>query len=149
MRCVQNVRTFNRLYIQTIVKIICDIHGEFSQTPSGHNSGKGCAVCKESKGERAIREFLTDNNVEYIPQHKFKNCRNIRPLPFDFYLPEHNICVEYNGRQHYESVDIFGGDTTFKLQKRKDDIKKNYCHDNDITLIIINDIEDVNSLLPL
>ena len=134
---------------KTKVKIICDVHGEFEQTPIGHKSGKGCAVCNESKGERAIREFLTANNIEYIPQHKFKDCRNIRPLPFDFYLSEHNICVEYNGIQHYEPVEIFGGETTFKLQKKKDEIKKTFCRDNNIKLIIINDVEDVNSQLSL
>lgn len=34
---------------------------------------------------------------DFIIQHKFKNCRDIRPLPFDFYLPKLNTCIEYDG----------------------------------------------------
>jgi hypothetical protein len=67
------------------VKIICTIHGEFEQTPDKHLSG--CPICKESKGEKEIREYLIKNNVKFTRQHTFNDCKYKRKLPFDFYLP--------------------------------------------------------------
>jgi len=60
-------------------------------------NGKGCPTWNESKGERKIKIFLKDNNIKFISQKRFNNCRNKYTLPFDFYLPEYNICIEYNG----------------------------------------------------
>lgn len=56
---------------------------------------------------------------------------------FDFYLPNKNICIEYNGIQHYESVIRFGGEKIFRIQQIKDKIKSDFCNTNDIKLEII------------
>ena len=45
------------------------------------------------------------NNINYIREKRFKDCKNIKPLPFDFYLPEKNICIEYDGEHHFKSID--------------------------------------------
>jgi len=58
---------------------------------------------------KRIRNILKDNNIEYISQKKFDNCKYFRPLPFDFYLPNYNICIEFNGIQHHEPISFFGG----------------------------------------
>src|ERR1035437_4477643 len=88
------------------VKIICPKHGIFEQRADGHivSNGRGCPICKESKGEKQIRLFLKENNIYYVQQHKFPNCKAIRPLVFDFYLPEFNICIEYDGQQHFKPI---------------------------------------------
>jgi hypothetical protein len=104
------------------VEIICPKHGEFIQKVNGHLNGQGCPICKESKGERRIRLFLKNNNINFIRQHKFNDCRNIRPLPFDFYLTEFNLCIEYDGEQHYRNT-LY----THTNQKLHDDIKNSYC----------------------
>jgi len=119
------------------IKIICPAHGIFTQRAGHHIRGRGCPICRESKGEREIRLWLIKNNICFTKQHKFKDCRDIRPLPFDFYLPTYNICIEYNGRQHYENVSIFGGEKEFKKIQKRDNIKKEYCINNNIPLIII------------
>ena len=81
----------------TKIKIICPSHGEFSQTPHNHLIQKnGCPICKESKGERKISTLLKKYNIEYEREYIFDNCKNINKLPFDFYLPDHNICKEYD-----------------------------------------------------
>ena len=121
---------------------MCPLHGIFNQVASNHLTGQGCPICKESKGEKEIREFLTTNNVKFNHQHKFKDCKNILPLPFDFYLPEHNTCIEFNGRQHYEPIDYFGGVNGFKSTQFRDKIKYDYCKNNKITLFIIKDSFD-------
>lgn len=58
-------------------------------------------------------------------------------LTFDFYLPEHNICIEYDGEQHFKPIKIFGGNLYFKQIKYHDKIKTQYCKTNNIELIRI------------
>jgi hypothetical protein len=129
------------------IKIICTKHGVFEQKPTYHLDGTGCPICKESKGEREIRNFLTENNIEFIPQYKFGDCKNIKLLPFDFYLPDYNTCIEFNGRQHYEPLEHFGGIINFKKQQINDKIKNDYCKSNNISLITIRYDEKVKDKL--
>lgn len=121
----------------TKISIICPIHGVFEQTPAAHKQKQGCPLCNISKGEDSIKLFLEKNNIIFERQKRFKECRNIRPLPFDFYLPEHNICIEYNGKQHYKPINYWGGEDGFNLRQIRDKIKMEYCHKNNITLITI------------
>lgn len=129
----------NIVYVndKTKIMITCPIHGDFKQKPSNHLMGQGCPICKESKGEREIRTYLENQKIKYIPQHKFPDCKHIKPLPFDFYLPDYNTCVEYHGEQHYKPIKYFGGINRFIKQQKLDSIKENYCNDNGIKLIII------------
>ena len=130
------------------VKIICTIpwHGIFEQTPTNHLDGQGCPICQESKGERKVKNILIDYNIEYETQRKFDECRATKKLPFDFYLPDYNICVEYDGLQHFEPVKRFGGDEKYIKQKELDIIKTNFCLNNKIPLIrikyTVKDIEE-------
>jgi hypothetical protein len=141
------------LYINKDEKVIitCPIHGEFKQTPNNHLKNKGCFVCKESKGEREIRKYLIDNKIKFIHQYRFLDCKFKKPLPFDFYLLKRNICIEFNGRQHYEAIDFFGGEIHLRETQKRDKVKKEYCKNNNIKLIIIkfdeNVIEKLNELL--
>lgn len=104
-----------------------------------------CPYCRESKykGENKIREILELNNISYIEQYRFSDCRNKKPLSFDFYLDDLNICIEYDGEQHYKPID-FGGSYSddslnkrFATQKENDKIKTQYCNINSIKLIRI------------
>lgn len=131
----------------TKIKIICEKHGEWTQTPNNHKNGNGCPVCLESKGERGIRVFLKKNKINFVSQYKFKNCKNLLPLPFDFYLPDYNVCIEYNGMQHYKPIEYFGGESGFKKRVVNDKIKKEYCHDNNILLITIKYNEKIEKKL--
>ena len=124
------------------VNIICPIHGEFKQNWVRHTrANQGCPMCSKSKGEEIIRRFLLNNNIEFIPQHMFEGCKNKRKLPFDFYLPDYNTCIEYDGIQHVKAVKCFGGEEEFKNTKYKDNIKTQYCLNNNINLIRISYIE--------
>jgi len=129
----------------TKVKIICKKHGIFLQVPSSHLRRIGCPKCQESSGERKIRIWLENTNINYVQEKRFKNCRYKNPLPFDFYLPEYSICIEYDGEQHYKFAKNFGkkiltqDDAIWNLycRKRNDRIKTKYCLLNDITLLRI------------
>ena len=129
------------------LKILCPVHGVFEQSPNHHLNGGGCPICRESICEREIRKYLTENKINFLPQHRFKDCRDKKPLPFDFYLPEHNICVEFNGEQHYKPINYFGGIKKFKEQEKRDNIKFNYCIDKQIKLIIIKYDEKITEKL--
>jgi len=123
---------------QTKVIIICSIHGDFEQVSSSHLSGTGCPHCMESKGERKISKFLDQKNIEYVRQKKFDDCIGLRyKLPFDFYLPKYRVAIEFDGKQHYEPMEYFGGLESYNRLKVNDKIKNDYCEDNFIELIRI------------
>lgn len=109
----------------------------------------GCPFCKMSRGERDIKKYLELNNIEHRIEYRFKECRYIRPLPFDFYLPKHNICIEYDGVQHFKSIDFFGGDVSLIRNKKVDQIKSEFCSKNKILLLRIKyeDRSKINLIL--
>lgn len=113
--------------------------------------GYGCPRCHESKGERKIRLWLEKHNIDYNFQYPFENCRDNKPLPFDFYLPDYNSCIEYDGKQHFESIEYFGGQESFEITVKHDNIKNEYCKDNGILLLRIpyfkNVEEELNNFL--
>lgn len=126
------------------VKIICPKHGSFYQIPRLHMHKSGCPKCRESKGETFIREFLENNNILYERQYMFSLCKHIKKLPFDFYLPDFNCCIEFNGKQHY--VPVYG-EKDFEERIRNDKIKQEYCKNNNIKLIIIKYISEITKKL--
>lgn len=97
-----------------------------------------------SKGERAVAAELERLGVKYIEQHVFDDCRGKRRrLPFDFYLPELGIAIEYQGSQHRKAV---FSKKAFKNQIINDQIKKEYCRDSGIRLVEINSLKEVKLL---
>ena len=101
-------------------------------------NGVRCTCKVESKGEKAIKEWLTDNNIKFREQYRFKDCKGIeKRLPFDFAIFKDNklFClVEFDGLQHYSPK--FGKES-FEATKRNDKIKNDYCKQNNIHLIRI------------
>lgn len=120
---------------------------EWFAKPNNILSGKGCPKCSESKGEREIRQLLDSNEIVYESQMIFDGCFDIKPLPFDFYLPEYNLCIEYDGEQHYRPIEYFGGQKAFELRKKHDQIKNEYCKNNNIRLVRIPYFADVEEEL--
>lgn len=91
-----------------------------------------------SRGEAIISKWLSDNNVNFISEYEFDNCRNKYKLPFDFYLPNTNICIEFDGSLHY--IPWNKGERSihkFEMTQRNDKIKDEYCYNNNIRLIRI------------
>jgi very-short-patch-repair endonuclease len=135
------------------VKIICSKHGMFEQTPNNHLKGQGCPRCLSSLGENKIIKWLNDNDLSFNHQQKFYGCKNKRSLSFDFYLPEHNICIEFDGEQHYKphkrSKDKVKNEKSFEMTKLNDLIKNEYCITNGIELIRIryNQMKDIETIL--
>ncbi|MDR0676115.1 MAG: DUF723 domain-containing protein [Elusimicrobiota bacterium] len=134
------------------VKIICPIHGMFEQKAMQHtNSLNGCPLCRESHGEKEINQILIEKNINFLRQKKFKECKNQQELPFDFYLPEHNICIEYQGEQHYKPMRYSRrkeiNEYNFYKIQITDKIKKDFCIKNNIRLIEITYKENIKGKL--
>lgn len=129
----------NTIYVKSNLDVIiaCPKHGDFKQAPGKHLNGQGCPICKSSKGEKEIIKFLNINNIDFVAEKSFKGCDYKRRLKFDFYLPKYNLCVEYDGIQHFEPKKNFGKEDGFKKTQIRDKIKNQYCLDNNIGLIRI------------
>lgn len=129
---------------------------KYSVNPEYFLQGNRCPNCKQSKGEKQISVLLDKKKIKYIPQYKIKECKNIRPLPFDFAIFDNNNkllgLIEYDGVGHFKPFKFTKDkDKMLKLlkdTKRRDKIKNDYCKDNDIHLLRIpywefNNIEQV------
>ena len=119
------------------IKIMCPLHGIFKQKAYMHLKGNGCPQCKESKGEKIIRKYLESNNINFIYQKTFNNCKNKKLLPFDFYVPYKNLLIEYDGIQHFKVINYFGGRKGFQNLKKNDEIKNKFAKENNIKLLRI------------
>ena len=119
-------------------------HGYFKQVPREHKRGSGCTKCNYSRGERAIFNWLKQKKIEFVPQYTFPNLRHKNLLRCDFYLPDYNLVIEYNGLQHYKAIEHFGGEKSFKKTKMRDVIKETFCKESNIGFRIIRYDEDVN-----
>lgn len=130
----------------TPVSIICPIHGEFKQSPEKHLRGHGCQLCKRSKGEVLVANILNDLKIPYQEQYTI-NVDN-KTLIVDFFAK--GKYIEYNGKQHYESINFFGGEEKFIIQQNRDILLREYCKNNNIELLEISyklNVEDVKNLI--
>ena len=110
-------------------------HEWYSNANSMTTNGKQCPKCMNYyNGERKISIFLDSLGIEYEEQFRFKKCRDKRPLPFDFYLYNYNVCIEYDGVQHFKQRN---GWTKLEKIKKHDMIKNDFCKRNNIDLIRI------------
>lgn len=100
-------------------------------------NGNGCPHCNESKGEKSIKKFLIDNKIIFESEKRFNECKNKKPLPFDFYLTDYNLLIEYDGIFHYEPIEFVGGIKKLKETQMRDKIKTKYAKDNNIHLLRI------------
>ena len=110
---------------------------------------QGCLCERMSHGERQIANILKSLSINFITQKTFvdmKNEINNSSLKMDFYLPDYKCCIEYNGIQHYEPIDYFGGKEEFKNRLQLDSLKREYCKQNNIKLIEIpyTDYDEIN-----
>lgn len=113
----------------------CGRYGEATSTNLKSGKVRSCGKClPRSYGEEIIRDCLKKYKIRFDEQKRFIGCNNIMSLPFDFYLPDHNLAIEYDGEMHYKSTtlrnDLIG-------QQQRDSIKTNYCNENDIILLRI------------
>jgi very-short-patch-repair endonuclease/Zn finger protein HypA/HybF involved in hydrogenase expression len=134
------------------VTIICKTHGEFVQPVKRHLEGGICPKCLwRSKGENIIQYCLKNQNIKYYTQKIFKDCKYKKVLRFDFYLPRYNLCIEYDGIQHFELGRFNVTDKQLQESKIKDNIKNDFCEKYNINLLRIPywEIKNIEKLILL
>lgn len=128
--------------------VTCKIHGDYKTTPDVLFKGCSCPKCKLSYGETFIENILKRFNIIYFRQQSFPGLRYKKPLKFDFYLPSYNLCIEYDGEQHYKPIEYWGGEKNYEVSQLKDNLKKDFCKKNNISLLRIRyDDKDIESTL--
>ena len=115
-------------------------------TPANLKLGKGCPKCnkKVSKGEQAIIKYLKQHNINYQTQVPIDIDNH--HLFMDFYLPDYDLYIEYNGIQHFEPIKHFGGESRFVKQQYYDSLKKNKLQEK-LLVISYEDFENIESIL--
>ena len=103
---------------------------------NGHITSCGCRV--QSSGEECIENILKEYGIEFIPQYKFNDCKMKYVLRFDFAIFNNKKLIgliEYDGKQHFEPIDFFGGEDGFRQTQARDMIKNTYCQTHNIPLL--------------
>lgn len=126
---------------QEKLKYICKNHIEVGvQEMSTVNAYKNhCPYCNMIKGENKILSFLMQHKIRFQHQKSYDNLLGVGggKLSYDFYLPDHNVLIEYQGEQHEHPISIFGGEKQFNIQKEHDRRKRDYAMRNNIDLFEI------------
>lgn len=116
---------------------------------------KASCGCVKSRGENIIQCYLENNNINFTPQKTFDDCKNPSTnykLRFDFYLPDYNTCIEFNGRQHYKySKNWKQSLEEYERGRKRDNIKESYCRTKGINLLIISykEIDKIQKILDI
>ena len=125
---------YRGMNVSAIIRHSCGL--VYTQKPVNFLNSRGCPHCSGSMsvGEKNIERFLINNNFEYEKQKHFPE---LGKFSYDFYLPELNILIEYQGQQHYEPVKHFGGQIKFEFQQYSDKLKRDYAKQNGYKLLEI------------
>lgn len=120
----------------------CDCGKEYEIYASNLTQGNStsCGCVRESHGESKIRKILIDNDINFVNQKSFNNFiyEDTKGKPkYDFYLPDFNILIEYDGEQHFEDVFSWDTEADFQLRQQHDKIKNEYALKNNFILIRI------------
>ena len=131
-------------------------HDDYFATCKSFKNGNRCPACKESKGERRVREYFVKNNIEFEAQKTFADLigdKN-KVLPYDFYTPQHNLLIEYQGEHHYMPIYYSSRpkdycEEKFLQRQEYDRRKREYAESHNITLLEIPywDYDNVESIL--
>lgn len=125
------------------VTIICPKHGVFQQEANSHLQGAGCPHCNESHLENQIRFILDEDNIDFEFQKKF-NWLGQQSL--DFYLPEYNIAIECQGKQHF-GIGLWIEKEGFETIINRDKKKKLLCEENGIKMLYYTNLKCFNEFL--
>lgn len=137
---------YNQNYVsdKTPLKLMCSCGNDFDVDINHFVAGKyQCNECRIKQSAIAAKTelWLNLHDIIYIKEYRYKDCINKQQLPFDFFLPDYNACIEVDGIGHYRPV-AFNGDKenakkVYELRVQNDNIKTEYCKNNNIPLLRI------------
>lgn len=98
-------------------------------------------IRRVSRAVKSIEKILINLEIDFIREHRFDDCRNKLPLPFDFYLPEYSACIEYDGEFHFIAPPVYKGEDKLLACQLHDQIKNQYCEKMSFSLLRISYLE--------
>lgn len=122
-------------------KCVCPLHGEFDTSLAKIRNGNCCPECDgsgESVGERNIRRYLQSKNIKFEQEYRIEDKKYFDTYArVDFYLPDLNVMIEFQGEQHYgiENKAITHGSRKWQSQKKRDNHLRRYAADHNVRLI--------------
>lgn len=122
----------------------CIYHGVFKTTPNRLLHGSGCPKCLQTKLERTIERMLLNEHTTFDYQRKFQW---LGLQKIDFYLPEYNVAIECQGKQHFKPVEYFGGDIAFKRMQELDKRKYDLCKEHNVKLLYYAEEKEYDEFL--
>lgn len=118
----------NKIWTPSINKFFC--------------GNRRCPNCIESLGEKFIKLYLEKFLIPYEKEKRFVDCKDIRTLPFDYYLPTYNLLIEFHGRQHFLEQTNFSVSRKHRSSlveiQRRDTIKRGYAIQNGYNFLEIH-----------
>lgn len=148
--------TCENFSLHSKISITCPIefHGVFLQRGRGHAAGAGCPKCGQfSRGESIITQFLTVKSIKFTSQERFILLKEVkdRRFKYDFYLPDYNLVIEFDGVQHFKVTNwTTDRDKNSVLARMKKDVsKEQFLLNNGISLVRIpyTNIENIPTYL--
>lgn len=135
------------------LRVLCDnCHKEFNLSLVNARQGRKCPNCRNSRIRRnsngcvTIEQWLAEHDIEFEREKTFDWLIFKRKMFLDFYLPEYNLAIEFDGQQHFKET-IYSNKEDLKLTKRRDSMKSKLCKDNGLDLIRIRYNDDIESIL--
>lgn len=107
---------------------------EWDIRPNSFLRSYRCPNCIYSRGEKAVADVLDSLSIDYTREHTFEYLGLKR---YDFFIPSLNIAIEYDGEQHFEAVEHWGGEEALKRTQESDALKNDFCDFMGIDLLRI------------
>lgn len=117
-----------------LIKIICPKHGMFEQRSGIHRRGSGCPNCNQNGGKKEINIFEYIKNIFKNSINKYRDSDIFKRQHIDIFIPRYNIGIEYQGEQHFEAIDFFGGEKALIKTQERDQRKRELCKEHGIKL---------------
>jgi len=142
MPTIQGYKILEYKNARQVSKILCEKHNIifYQRTDDLIKRGATCKLCSNNKnlGEDKIINYFKNNNILFERNKSFKELKDVNKLSYDFYLPDYNLLIEYNGIQHYKWIKYFQKTIhSFHKQKHHDWLKRKYAKSNNIKLLTI------------
>ena len=140
-------------------KILCQCKicgNKWKPIPDSLLHGHGCPTCNKSHGEKVIEKYLISKSINFISQKTFNMLLGINGgnLSYDFYIPDYNLLIEFQGLQHKQPVDFKGeghekAKDNFKVQQEHDKRKREYAKKHNLELLEIwyFDFDNIDKIL--
>ena len=140
---LENIKSAGTRGNHSYVKCKCDcgniVNIRVEHLKSNHHGRTiSCGCASKSSGEIKITQILEKANIDFQSQYRIKAFSLSSPFDFAIFKDEKLLgLIEYDGEQHFESIDFFGGEEKLKLQRERDERKNKWCKENNIRLIRI------------